>query len=290
MGSLSELFSEGKSGSFFYFSNDGRYLIKTIPHRELKSLVRLLPAYVRHVETRRHTLLPRFMGAYRILFPGKKNVHFVVMTNVFSTPRVIHERFDLKGSTHGRTAGAKNLEQYPDLVRKDLDLHVPFALRPDARSTILEEISSDLAFLRKVYTMDYSLLVGVHYPSREAGGADGLGAGHGKLGGGRRKRRRQQGGGGGAAAAAISPQQIELASASGEARATAVAPHERRRRLRGAHRLCSILGYDRIGIGRRRRVARRRAAAGARAAAPASGGGASGGSGCRRLRRRHRRR
>ena len=29
MGSLAELFSEGKSGSFFYFSNDGRYLIKT---------------------------------------------------------------------------------------------------------------------------------------------------------------------------------------------------------------------------------------------------------------------
>ena len=43
MGSLSELFSEGKSGSFFYFSNDGRYLIKTIPHRELLSLINLLP-------------------------------------------------------------------------------------------------------------------------------------------------------------------------------------------------------------------------------------------------------
>ena len=29
LGSLAELLSDGKSGSFFYFSNDGRYLIKT---------------------------------------------------------------------------------------------------------------------------------------------------------------------------------------------------------------------------------------------------------------------
>ena len=34
------------SGSFFYFSNDGRYLIKTIPHREELSLIELLPKYV----------------------------------------------------------------------------------------------------------------------------------------------------------------------------------------------------------------------------------------------------
>ena len=92
MGSLAELFSEGKSGSFFYFSNDGRYLIKTIPHRELRSLVTILEKYVAHVEAQPFTLLPRFMGAHRIQMPGRrKPLHFVVMTNVFSSPRVIHE-------------------------------------------------------------------------------------------------------------------------------------------------------------------------------------------------------
>ena len=166
MGSLAELFSEGKSGSFFYFSNDGRYLIKTIPHRELLSLITLLEKYVAHVEAEPYTLLPRFMGAHRIRMPGGRKVHFVVMTNVFSSPRVIHERYDLKGSTHGRSAGA-DLQQYPDVLRKDLDLRAPFALKPDARSALLAQIASDLNFLRDVYTMDYSLLCGIHYPMRE---------------------------------------------------------------------------------------------------------------------------
>ena len=169
MGSLAELFSEGKSRSFFYFSNDGRYLIKTIPHRELLSLINILPQYLAHVEAEPFTLLPRFMGAHRIRMPGsrKNKVHFVVMTNVFSSSRVIHERYDLKGSTHGRTAGADNLRAFPDLVRKDLDLIEPFHIKSDARDSMCTQISSDLQFLREVGTMDYSLLCGVHYPQRE---------------------------------------------------------------------------------------------------------------------------
>jgi len=176
VGSLAELFSEGKSGSFFYFSNDGRYLIKTIPHRELLSLTRLLPKYVKHVETQPFTLLPRFMGAHRIQMPGAggRKVHFIVMTNVFSSPRLIHERYDLKGSTHGRSAGAENLRNCPDLVRKDLDLRQPFHLQEGRREAILQQIASDLAFLRDVYTMDYSMLCGIHYPRREWGNDDAL--------------------------------------------------------------------------------------------------------------------
>ena len=59
MAVVAELFSEGKSGSFFYFSNDGKYLIKTIPHRELLSLIRMLPQYVDHIQAQPFTLLVR---------------------------------------------------------------------------------------------------------------------------------------------------------------------------------------------------------------------------------------
>ena len=92
MGSLSELMSEGKSGSFFYYSNDALYMIKKIPQREMSSLRWLLPTYVRHVEAYPHTLLPRFMGAHRLIVPELGKVHFVVFANVFSTDRTIHER------------------------------------------------------------------------------------------------------------------------------------------------------------------------------------------------------
>lgn len=42
---LSELGSPGKSGSFFYFSRDYRFIIKTIHHNEHKFLRRILPQY-----------------------------------------------------------------------------------------------------------------------------------------------------------------------------------------------------------------------------------------------------
>ncbi|KAL1495262.1 hypothetical protein AB1Y20_017122 [Prymnesium parvum] len=167
LGSMSELFSEGKSGSFFYFSNDGNYMIKTIPHRELLSLLRILPDYVAYVSKQSNTLLPRFMGAHRLRLPGTGKVHFVVMANVFSTDRVIHERYDLKGSSLGRTAGAANIAEHPDIVRKDKDLQKPFRIPADAKAALLAQLHADVDFLRRVRTMDYSLLCGITYPARE---------------------------------------------------------------------------------------------------------------------------
>jgi hypothetical protein len=36
-------------------------------------------------------------------------VRFLVMSNMFKTDLQIHRKFDLKGSTHGRTVGEQNL-------------------------------------------------------------------------------------------------------------------------------------------------------------------------------------
>ena len=53
-------------------------MIKKIPKREMSSLRRLLSAYVHHVEAYPHTLLPRFMGAHRLIVPEIGKVHSVV--------------------------------------------------------------------------------------------------------------------------------------------------------------------------------------------------------------------
>lgn len=42
---LSELGSPGKSGSFFYYSQDFRFIIKTIRKHEHEYLRKILPAY-----------------------------------------------------------------------------------------------------------------------------------------------------------------------------------------------------------------------------------------------------
>ena len=166
---LVEMFTNSKSGSFFFYSADYRFILKTCTKREAAFLISALPQYHQHLMANRYTLLCRFFGLHRVHLPtalGKK-VYFVVMGNVFPIDKPIHERYDLKGSTHGRSAGAENLQLYPDLVRKDLDLVAPFHLKPEARAGLTQQIASDLAFLRDVYTMDYSLLCGVHYPHRE---------------------------------------------------------------------------------------------------------------------------
>ena len=93
----------------------------------------------------------------------------MVFANVFSTDRTIHERYDLKGSTLGRTVGAKALSTKSDALRKDLDLKRQFNLGP-SRAPLMQQLRADLAFLQKVQTMDYSLLFGIHFPRRTAGG------------------------------------------------------------------------------------------------------------------------
>lgn len=42
---LAELFSSGKSGSFFYYSADGKFMLKTISRNEFKFLKWILKNY-----------------------------------------------------------------------------------------------------------------------------------------------------------------------------------------------------------------------------------------------------
>jgi len=38
--------ASGKSGSFFFFSNDGKFIIKTMIKEEVDKLIEMLPSYV----------------------------------------------------------------------------------------------------------------------------------------------------------------------------------------------------------------------------------------------------
>jgi len=44
-----EFNSNAKSGNFFFFSHDGKYMIKTMTKEESKFLRRILPHYYVHV-------------------------------------------------------------------------------------------------------------------------------------------------------------------------------------------------------------------------------------------------
>jgi len=46
--SLKELISSGKSGSFFYYSMDGKYTLKTIPKHEKNKIKECLSNFYNH--------------------------------------------------------------------------------------------------------------------------------------------------------------------------------------------------------------------------------------------------
>ena len=166
---LSELGSPGKSGSFFYFSRDYRFIIKTIHHNEHKFLRSVLKDYYEHVKSNPHTLISRFYGLHRVKLPHGRKIHFVIMNNIFPPHKDIHETFDLKGSTVGREYPEEKAAVNPRAVLKDLNWinrGKTLELGPEKRALLTEQLRRDAELLKKLRVMDYSLLVGIHHVKR----------------------------------------------------------------------------------------------------------------------------
>ncbi|XP_047332750.1 phosphatidylinositol 4-phosphate 5-kinase 4-like [Impatiens glandulifera] len=162
---LRELSSPGKSGSFFYLTNDDRYMIKTLKKTEVKVLIRMLAAYYNHVRAFDNTLVTKFFGLHcvKLTGPAQKKVRFIIMGNLFCTGYFIHRRFDLKGSSLGRTTDKPESEIDPTTILKDLDLNFIFRLQKTWYQDFRRQIDRDCEFLEQERIMDYSLLVGLHF-------------------------------------------------------------------------------------------------------------------------------
>ncbi|CAN6460639.1 unnamed protein product [Victoria cruziana] len=156
---LRELSSPGKSGSVFFLSQDDRFIIKTLRKSEVQVLLRMLPDYHHHVHRYDNTLITKFFGLHRIIAGGHR-FRFVVMGNMFCTELRMHRRYDLKGSSQGRSTNKIEIDENTTL--KDLDLTYRFYLEPSWREDLLEQIDIDCKFLESQRIMDYSLLLGVH--------------------------------------------------------------------------------------------------------------------------------
>ena len=155
---------------FFFYSHDGRYMIKTLTHTESKFLREILPHYYRHLTRHPSTILTHFYGMYRVEMPNysgpgdgsrhHSRLHFIIMRSVFHTEKRIDRVWDLKGSRAGRRA------KPGDTVGKDLDVieegrRFRFAGK-GRRKAFLDQLAKDATFLARLGIMDYSLLLGLH--------------------------------------------------------------------------------------------------------------------------------
>ena len=159
----------GKSSAFFIFTPDGRYCVKAIDPSEARTLLWMLDDYEAYVASHPLTLLPRLYDLFEVRLQEQGSVVWLlVMGNALGGRNECSLRFDLKGSTHGRVASAKERSKGTGAVLKDLDfVNFGCALRgADAEADAFlgacsEAIKWDGAFLSDHELLDYSLLIGI---------------------------------------------------------------------------------------------------------------------------------
>ncbi|XP_076654752.1 phosphatidylinositol 5-phosphate 4-kinase isoform X1 [Halictus rubicundus] len=156
--------SSGKSGAKFYQSYDKLFIIKTLTSEEVERMHSFLKHYHPYiVERHGKTLLPQYLGMYRLTVEGLE--HYVVaIRNVFSNHLTTHKKFDLKGSTVDREASDKEKEkELPtykdnDFVKEGMKIYIG----EEAKAKLIETLTADVDFLTRLHLMDYSLLLGLH--------------------------------------------------------------------------------------------------------------------------------
>jgi 1-phosphatidylinositol-4-phosphate 5-kinase len=184
--SFIEFMSNSKSGMYFFISHDKKYMIKTLKDYECKFLRRILPHYFRFMIKNPNSLINQYYGLHRVKMPHlNRKIHFVVMNNIFHTPKPIHTLYDLKGATYsGRYVKRSKYETNSTgsiVCGKDLNFQGFIDDKPgkkkeeqpkyrqwlkigkaERKIAFAEQIASDSVFLAKMKIMDYSLLIGVH--------------------------------------------------------------------------------------------------------------------------------
>ncbi|KAE8740648.1 hypothetical protein FOCC_FOCC013796 [Frankliniella occidentalis] len=154
----------GKSGAKFYQSYDRLFILKSLTSEEVERMHSFLKDYHPYiVERHGKTLLPQYLGMYRITVDGVEH-YLVAMRNVFSNHLQIHRKFDLKGSTVDREASDKEKEKdLPTLKDNDFVKEgKKIFIGDEAKDKLMDTLTADVDFLTKLHLMDYSLLLGIH--------------------------------------------------------------------------------------------------------------------------------
>ena len=94
----------GASGSFFFFSHDRRFIVKTATDSELVLIQKILPKLHEHLKKNPKSLLSRIYGVYSVKMQDYQIVHLILMGNTlrFDNKNDISRIYDLKGSTFSR--------------------------------------------------------------------------------------------------------------------------------------------------------------------------------------------
>ena len=163
----------GRSGSFFFFSHDRKFIIKTMNNAELKLFLSFLPDYVDHFRKNKNSLLSKIFGVFTIKADYINEVHVMMMENTLAlkNPDNLKYIFDLKGSMVDRVVGGFTK---PSTTLKDVNFKIAAqniegftSLGPVLKKKLSAAMRKDVEFLRSHNLMDYSLLLGIEYEKQK---------------------------------------------------------------------------------------------------------------------------
>lgn len=159
----------GRSASFFYFSFDKKFLIKTISRGEKRFFLKqILTDYHLHNVNHEDTILSRIIGVFTFKFQDNTKSRVLLQANIFPKVQLLGV-FDLKGSKLDRSSikssrGADFIKK--NTIYKDLDfLNTKKKLHLEEIDMQRLKISmfKDTSFLAKHNIIDYSLLLGISH-------------------------------------------------------------------------------------------------------------------------------
>ncbi|CAK9114692.1 Phosphatidylinositol 5-phosphate 4-kinase type-2 beta (1-phosphatidylinositol 5-phosphate 4-kinase 2-beta) (Diphosphoinositide kinase 2-beta) (Phosphatidylinositol 5-phosphate 4-kinase type II beta) (PI(5)P 4-kinase type II beta) (PIP4KII-beta) (PtdIns(5)P-4-kinase isoform 2-beta) [Durusdinium trenchii] len=150
----------GQSGAKMLFSNDKKFIIKTMSARDLGAFLNVVEKYTAYMTM--HASESAMMRYYAILEDDRGG--FWLIANNW-LPVKFPVLFDLKGSMVGRTNGITESDQKDkDWLKQNLALVLP----PGERAVALQSLKKDSLWLARAKLIDYSLIAGLLYYQLDA--------------------------------------------------------------------------------------------------------------------------
>lgn len=156
--------SVGKSGSYFLFSKNKQFFLKSIEKQEKTTFRKMTQDYYQHLVAHPKSTFMRIYGFFRMR-GGVRNVSFIMFGNCLLSGEVkINEKYDLKGSLKDRNASKDELRKaVPNYMDNDLTKKGrKFNFTETAKNEFIAQIKADSKLLANHEVMDYSLLIGIH--------------------------------------------------------------------------------------------------------------------------------
>ena len=90
----------GRSGSFFFFSHDRKWIVKTMTKGELSLFLARLDSFASHFAENQDSFLAKIFGVFTVNTKHMNDVHIMLMENTMQLqePDDLRYIFDLKGS------------------------------------------------------------------------------------------------------------------------------------------------------------------------------------------------